>query len=213
MIIAFDGNVFVGKTSLIEALSSLCSAIVVNEHGQFLDTNISTHVVTEKEMAIFLQSKYFDAEEKRCVCIEKKQINFLDRSFVSMAAHVFALNLVSGIDIREWFLQEIQKRIKLGKVIIPDLFCFVRCDHKIINKRIAEDNSRGTDSVYFSEKYFGAIESLNKAWSDKVGGLMVDTSAVLPIRLAETLIPQISTASQGVFSTQNINDFLREVLT
>lgn len=212
MIIAFDGNVFVGKTSLVRALALILPAIMIDEHSEFLSAHTLSHIVTAEDVAVSLQSKYLIAEEKRCAYLKEGKINLLDRSFVSMSAHVFALNRISGIDIREEFLRGLQKKMESGKVVIPDVFYFVKCDHETIRGRISENSSKNTDPIYYTGEYLDAIEYFNKAWSGKIGGITIDTEAALPIRLAETLVSQISVAGQGSFSIQNICSFLREIL-
>jgi len=212
MIIAFDGNVFTGKTSLIEALSLLCVATKIDEPGYFLKSNISSHSVTSKEMAVSLQFKYLEAEKDRCVMLDMDGTNFLDRSFVSMAAHVFALYRIHGIDIRAWFLQEIQERIKSKNVVIPDAFCFIKCSHNLIRKRISENSSRNTDPLYYAENYLCAIDDFNNEWSTKAGGTIIDTGTLIPIRLAEILKKQVSVSNRGGLNTQHICDHLRDIL-
>jgi len=212
MIIAFDGNVFTGKTSLIKALSVMTDSVVINEHSDFLDAEVLNHDITSREAAISLQLKYLDAEERRCNRLKPNKMNLVDRSFVSMAAHIFALNHIHGVDIREWFLQEIQERIESKKVMIPDVFCFVKCERNIIIKRVHENNSRNTASTYYAGEYLDAIEYFNQNWADRVGSLTIDTDTILPIGLAKTLIQRISVPCQGTFSTKQLYGYLRELL-
>ena len=213
MIITFDGNVFVGKTSLIKELASLYDFNIIPEQGFFIKGEISSHAVTAEKQAIFLQSKYLQAENKRCLYINTTKTNLLDRSFVSMAAHIFALYLVNGIDIRDWFLNEIRRQTELGQIIIPDIFCFIKCDHKIIKERADKNKDRDTDQVYFNEKYLDAIEIFNQAWIKRVNGVTLDTGVTLPVLLAEKLIKEISSSAlQHRFSSSQIIGYLQEIL-
>jgi deoxyadenosine/deoxycytidine kinase len=212
MIVAFDGNVFSGKTSIIKELSSLCNSVYIDEQGAFMKTRVSNHGVSSRDQAISLQLKYLIAEEERCAYIQDDKVNLLDRSFVSMAAHVFALHNIHSIDIREWFLQEIQRRMESGLVIIPDVFCFVRCGHDVISRRIAENKSKDTDCVYYSDKYLCAIDGFNNKWIAKSGGTAVDTDSVFPIGLAQKLKGLVNVPGKRKLNTQQICDYLRDIL-
>ena len=212
MIISFDGNVFSGKTSLIEALFSLGKFNLIGEHSSFLNTDIFTHNVTASEMATLLQHNYLEAEARRRSYIKVDEVNLIDRSFVSMAAHISALNSVRGIDIREWFLKEFNERLRMGKILVPDIYCFVRCGYDTIVERVGLNNSRNTDPIYYEERYLKAIQDFNQAWSSRVGGTTIDTETVIPIRLAETLIQQIPVSSQGGLDTQKIQNYLIEIV-
>lgn len=212
MIIAFDGNVFSGKTSLIRTLAPLCDSNIIDEHSFFLKTEIPIHAVTNEETAISLQLKYIDAENRRQSKLNAKKLNLLDRSFVSMAAHVFTLNSVQKIDMRDWFLMEIEKRMKLGEAIIPDIFCFIKCSHKTIQKRALVNQSRSTDKIYYKDDYLSAIERFNQMWIDKVKGITIDTNTVIPIRLAKNLIQQIQAPCQGEFDVHRICGYLQDLL-
>ena len=129
-----------------------------------------------------------------------------------MAAHVFALYQVHGIDIRIWFLQEIQKRMKSESVAIPDVFCYIKCSHGLIRKRISENRSRNTDPLYYVEEYLCAIDDFNSKWSIKINGIIVDTETTVPIRLAETLKKQVFVFNRDGLNTQHICDYLRDIL-
>ena len=212
MIIAFDGNVFSGKTSIIEAFTSLYPSVHIKEQGSFIKVCISSHEISSKEMAIDLQIKYLAAEEERCVLIQDNKINLLDRSFVSMAAHVFALYKTQSVDIREWFLQEIRKRMESGSIIIPDEFYFVRCSYDVIFKRIVENTSKNTDPVYYTKKYLHAIEGFNNKWISRSGGSVVDTDTVLPIGLAQRVKSLIVTRGTARLNTQQVCDYLQDIL-
>ena len=214
MILAFDGNVFTGKSTLIKALAPLLNASTVNEQGYFLELENGTshHTVGVKENAIFLQLRYLDAEEKRLAHFDAEAMNLLDRSFVSMAAHVFALNYVNGIDIRNWFLRELEERISSCKVAIPTLFCFITCSHETIRARILKDNSRNTDTVYYSEKYLEAIDTFDRFWVGKTEGLTIDIESVVLLKLIENIKQRIALIDQREFSTKHICSLLRELL-
>lgn len=129
-----------------------------------------------------------------------------------MAAHVFALYQVHRIDIRMWFLQEIYKRMKSESVAIPDVFCYIKCSHGLIRKRILENCSRNTDPLYYVEEYLCAIDDFNINWSTKVNSIIVDTETVAPIRLAKNLKKQIFVSNREKLNTQHICVYLRDIL-
>lgn len=212
MIISFDGNVFAGKSTLIKALSQLLSMSVIGEQGDFLAPHAPKYTLIEHAQAVILQNSYLDAEEKRCSFATSDTDHLLDRSFISMAAHVSALAIMSGIDIREWFLAEFGRRLKTGKALVPDIFCFVRCAHDLIRKRAISDTARGTESLYYDERYLTAVDRFNEAWAARAGGIIIDMDTASHIGLVQTLIQQKKLSSQGPYSVKKICGFLRDIL-
>ncbi len=212
MIISFDGNVFSGKTSLIKALSELSFGEKIDEQGAFLKNDIPSHVFSEKEIAISAQLNYLQAEEERMKHIDENKTCLLDRSFVSMAAHVYALYQVNNLDIRDWFLKEIEVRIYSGKVAIPDIFCFVTCDHEIIEKRASMNISRNTGNIYFNKRYLESIDRFNQKWIQMVEGVTIDTSVILPVQLAETFISKMAFLHKEKPSIKQIHSFLQDLI-
>jgi deoxyadenosine/deoxycytidine kinase len=212
MIISFDGNVFAGKSTLIRMLSPLFSMPIIGEHSDYLGSDAEKYDGTDLNSALLLQTCYLGAEEKRCAATKPGANYFLDRSFVSMAAHVSALMTLSGIDMREWFLNELEQRLLAGKVLVPDVFCFVRCGNDLIRKRALSNASRGTSPLYYEEKYLAFIDRFNEAWSARVQGVVIGTDGTPPIGLVQTLIQQKKLSSQGSCSVQKICEFLRDIL-
>ncbi len=212
MILSFDGNVGVGKTTLIQALTIKSDFIAMDEHSAFLIPSPLHHEMSTRENARLLQSAYLEAEAERAGLMESEHDVLVDRSFVSMAAHVYSLYILSKIDIREWFLAEMLKRMQDAKVIIPDVYCFVTCDHDIIKARCRRDTCKGTDPLYYNDNYLKIIEKFNKEWSTKINGITLDTGSSEPIKLAEALIQQETLLRQGKHSVLYLNDCLRELL-
>jgi deoxyadenosine/deoxycytidine kinase len=212
MIAAFDGNVFTGKTSLIGAVHSLLDSNIIGEQGSFLTPNVNFLEPNTMENACYLQRAYLRAEERRAPLAIKGVLNLLDRSFVSMAAHVSALKAARSIDIQDWFFDELVKLMSADKIIVPDVFCFVRCDFDLANSRARNDRSRNTGRLYLEKTYFHAVEDFNSAWSKKFPSVMVDTSKVLPIRLAEGILDEMPRAvAKDDASTKQICEFLLEI--
>lgn len=205
MIISFDGNVYAGKTTVINQISSDLGAKSISEHGIFLES-------CDFQDPWDLQLRYIEAEARRAKLKIADGIQLLDRSFVSMAAHVYAIYKIGKVDMRALFLEKMSSRMIINQVLIPDFFCFVRCSSDVIHARISMDNVRGTDPLYYTESYLEAIDAFNEAWIRKVDGIVIDTNTGVPIGLTRSLIDLIS-SSQNKRSTQKILGFLRELFT
>jgi thymidylate kinase len=211
MIIAFDGNVFTGKTSLIEKLHIPGESEVVREHNYFLD------VTRTPKDAWSAQKGYLDAEVRRrgyLARLSREKPVLLDRSFVSMAAHVSGLKAARGIDIRGHFLGEIVSLIRSDKIIIPDIFIFVRCDYETIKERARKDLLKHTDELYFEQEYLEAVEHFNNLWQEYFPGRVIDTNAGLSLHLEQLILTKgAGTSHPSSYAVDDICRRLEEMLT
>jgi len=211
MIIAFDGNVFTGKTSLIEKLHQVEKSSVIPEHSHFL-----VDIATGKD-AWDIQKKYLDVERHRCEYlsnISSEKLILLDRSFVSMAAHVAALNVSRGIDIRSRFLRELVRDIRSGEVIIPGIFLFIRCDYGIIKARALKDFVKNTDPFYYEQKYLEVVDNFNGRWQERFPGLIIDTDASQSVQLGQlALIKEWAVSGASGYAMNDVCRHLGELLT
>ncbi|MFH0892111.1 MAG: hypothetical protein V1867_05015 [Candidatus Falkowbacteria bacterium] len=174
MIIAFDGNVFAGKTAVIGRFASRIKANLIDEHTFFVDK-----IKDEGKYSPALREhfRYLRVDRLRRRMI-KRGINLLDRSFVSLSAHVYALYAASGIDLREPHLEILEKLLRHKAIIIPDLYVFVSCERKIAKKRFLDDWRSGigrrTPKLFIGKKYFSAVEKFNLGWQKEVNGCRID---------------------------------------
>ena len=173
MIIAFDGNVFSGKTSFIAGFCGSAKCVVVPEHSHFV-ADFRSH-----EDAWSVQQKYLDAEVKRHVYLlgmPSERLILVDRSFVSMAAHVWALYTTQGVDMRARFLGRVTRGIRSNWITLPNQFCHVVCDYPLIRARAAIDVVKRTDRFYMDENYLKAVDAFNRKWQIHFPGCLIDTS-------------------------------------
>lgn len=154
-IISFDGNVYTGKTTLIYKIKGKLNANVVKEHSAFIDEKEYAH-----KGAWQLQKAYLKAEEKRLICLSDSEINLLDRSIVSQAAHVYACYHLNIIDLRREFISYISKNTE--KIIIPNLYIHIKCPYGAAKKRfLIRENSnekKDTASLLIDKTYFYLID-------------------------------------------------------
>lgn len=163
MIISFDGNVFAGKTTLIDYLAGEIKCRRVAEQTFFIGK-----IKKEKNYPLELREhlRYLQADRLRIKMIGEG-INLLDRSFVSLSAHVYALYYYSGIDLREKHMQFLQSLLSRGKIIVPDIFVFVFSKRIVAHKRFLadrRDGGRGTPAMYLDKNYYYAVEKFNLLW-------------------------------------------------
>jgi len=172
MIISFDGNVFTGKTSVIKKLSERCDFNYIPEHSDFLDKIIYEKI--SDNHSINEQLRYIKIDSLRQGLIAKS-VNLLDRSFLSMSAHVYALLETGKMDIRKWYIDKLQEYLDSGKIIIPDKYVYATCDYGVIKRRFDNDTAKGTNDIYVEKEYFNSIDKFNKIVLKKLPSFNVDT--------------------------------------
>lgn len=172
MIISFDGNAYTGKTTLIRVLSDRYGYNAINEHSFFLNDVKKKFCYDNSYLNTQLQ--YLGVDKYRRKFINKNIINLLDRSLVSMSAHVYALHDLGLTDIRKEYLNLLESRIE--EILIPDVFVMVSCKHSTSYVRCLEvNNEKQTENMYLSEKYFESITKFNTNWIAMVGGHTIST--------------------------------------
>lgn len=173
-IIAFDGNVFVGKSTLLGELSGQVDGRVIPEHSFFVE-QVPTDGIYE-QCSIQTQEVYLKAESLRVPLIGIGT-NLLDRSYISLVAHTYAVNKLRIVDMRRDFLEMLMSAMENGNVIIPDAYIVVRCRYAIAKSRFALGHEKkGTDDLYVSKEYFSAVDEFNSRWLSIHGGIEIDTS-------------------------------------
>lgn len=210
--IAFDGNVYTGKTSIINALASIGNFSVINEHSSFLEHEYEIQLIETGEDARIQQSKYLDAEIRRMPKTQDPMIYLVDRSYVSMAAHVTAMKSVFGLDIREWFFGEVSALIQNKRIIVPDVYCHINCCSTRTHERFLADQNRRTESFYRNEKYLVAVNEFNHAWSHYAESISINTDMMSPDKLAEEFMAFRLIHTQNESSTDYVCKCLREIL-
>mgnify|MGYP001622981243 CR=1 FL=1 len=88
MILSFDGNTYLGKTSVIHALKKRFPESVVREEYDTDPGFLEGRTHLEK------QKYYFDLERKRQVEEGEKRLVLLDRSYLSILAHSYAVSRI-----------------------------------------------------------------------------------------------------------------------
>ncbi|QQS16053.1 MAG: deoxynucleoside kinase [Candidatus Moraniibacteriota bacterium] len=172
-VISFDGNVYTGKTTLIRFLSDNYGYVSVDEHSLFID-GVPQRSFYKSEY-LNLQDRYLSVDTYRKSFLQTG-VNLLDRSFVSVSAHVFALYELGLADIREAYFDLLKKKIE--EIIFPNVFVWVRCGYNISRARcLSVNNRKETEDIYLSNKYFESIEKFNAKWALAVGGCVINTES------------------------------------
>lgn len=171
IVISFDGNVYTGKTTLIRFLSDKYGYASVDEHSLFIDgvPQRSFH----KNEYLDTQERYLSVDTYRKTSLQA-DINLLDRSFVSVSAHVYALYELGLADIRGAYIGLFKKKIE--EIIFPDAFVWVHCGYDTSRTRcLRVNNKKKTEDIYLSNKYFDSIERFNANWVLSVNGYVINT--------------------------------------
>lgn len=173
MIISFDGNVFVGKTTIISNLSLRFGFNKMPEYGDvlsdiFLDCDY-------KDVHKNNQERYLMVDKKRMNLI-KEGVNLLDRSFVSMSAHIYALNKMKIMDIRDFYIARLAAHLGRKEIILPNKYIIVSCPYEVAYDRFVDGYSiKGTGQEYIKRDYFEYVNEFNFRWLESIPGLMVDS--------------------------------------
>ncbi len=172
MIISFDGNVFSGKTYFINTLSKSRDFNPIAEHSFFID-KVSNNLFSSNKF-LSQQKRYLEVDALRKKYIRESKINLIDRSFVSLSAHVLALFKCGIADIRTDYIKLLQKYLNGDRIIIPDYYVFIYSPLEISRRRFANDTKRGTEILYLDKNYFEAVELFNRKWVGLAPGKIID---------------------------------------
>ena len=180
MIIAFDGNVYTGKTTLIKALSKKIHANIVSEYSEYFN---EAKKQSKKRMDhLKIQLEYLKLDQKRRTSLSSKQMNLLDRSFISLFAHVWA-TYNAGIDIRRETLKEFAIFLKRNKIIIPTIYVDVYSPLDIVKERLSQNKKlrilKNTADYLIEEDYFNSIQIFNERIFRLLPSLRINTASSL----------------------------------
>lgn len=175
MITAIEGNVYGGKSSLAQRLGSATGWIIVPEHTAFLpDGDRSDRRSWSTE-----QQRYVAAEVKRAELFQQCPL-LLDRSVLSLAAHVTILYRLGLADIRVEFLDDLHRLWMLKRIIVPTNVIWIRCPFQVIRQRWSRDNRRGTDQLFLQPDYIQHHEWWFAALGKHFPLITIDGSRRLP---------------------------------
>lgn len=180
MLIAVDGNVFSGKTILLKNLSKRIGGNIICEYSEYLK-RIDKTPAPGRHDSIDTHQSYIDLDRERKIDL-KKGINLLDRSFVSLSAHVYALFKKTKVDLRDKHLNLLNLAVNANNVLIPDIYIFLKCDRGTCLERYFDDKSsdhqKHTDSIFIDEEYFSFINKFNVTWQDLIAekGVTIDNN-------------------------------------
>lgn len=154
MIFSCDGNVFTGKTFLLNTMSD--HAIQkVDEYKSHPYISLATN---EKE-ALEVQRYYIDQEINRKKNIKEslKQVVGLDRSVLSLIAHTINLYLLWNIDIRRDVFVYLEDLVEKKEILIPNKFVILDLPNNEIKKLWQNDlkkkNTKGTLPFFVDDSY------------------------------------------------------------
>ena len=204
MIIAFDGNVYTGKTTLIATLAKKMDANIVKEYSAYFDETTEERENGDNHLKI--QHKYFTLDQKRKFSLSSKKINLLDRSFISLFAHVWAL-YNCGIDIRKEVLGWFSFLLNKNEIIIPAVYIYVHCPFDLVKRRFLYNEKYGipknTADYLIEQKYFNSVRTFNKRVSKFLPSLCINTTFPLSKNITE-ITRFISNQSELQITTQNL---------
>jgi deoxyadenosine/deoxycytidine kinase len=186
-IIALDGNVYTGKTSLINEFSKKKTINVLPEYASFFNETEFRYL-----SPIEIQHKYLEAEKIRKSKLSFKKNTLLDRSIISQAGFVYASYKQGNFDLRKEFLYSLKQMQKNNELIIPHHFVHIKCDFKILKKRYIEEekseNAKNTDCKLLSKEYCFLLDEFLSKFAD----FTINTTNLTVVESKQKLIDFIS---------------------
>lgn len=186
MIFSIDGNVYSGKTSILNRLSKEENIKNINEYSP-----IETKNTINSNNALCVQMEYLNQESIRKHIIEencnKHQLEFisLDRSFYSISAHVLALYKIKNIDIRTAFLSLLKEKFEKEEIITPEITFVTKTSWETIIRRYVDgettNKAKGTPLELVHPKYYEIINYFYIELSNYLGQqsiVIVDSSDI-----------------------------------
>lgn len=159
MILALDGNVCTGKTTLQRMLVSF-GFKAMDEYCAFINKIPDN---------CFPQQRYLFAESIRNSQLDFSQNTILDRSFISMCAHVWVQYRLGKEDLRASFLDDLCIKVSRKLVTLPDMFIHLRCSYQTLYARFLEREQSscalGTLHELVEPAYVSEIDLFNSAWA------------------------------------------------
>ncbi len=150
IIIAFDGSVRAGKTSLIANLSRIFGAPSIEEYKKYAmkaGAEFPEFPPKSYEEALRASQFFIDLEKHRCADLKKfdeSKIVFVDRTSLSCVAFDYAANRFTGLDT----LEEVQELWESAEKIVPDLLFFMDVSQANIKKRMRINNDNFPPHIY-----------------------------------------------------------------
>ncbi len=199
VIVAIDGNVFVGKSSLLAHAGSRGAAVVpeyepvpaeagapVGSDGPEAGALVrqpGTGVPAGQLVAnaafgqLAVQEGYLVQEETRLRLVRTAppdaRIVTLDRSFLSLLAHTYARFELGLGDVRQEFAVRLVHRIGQGQVVVPGLFVHLEAPWPVIRRRWvlgeASRHGKGTPAELAGRPYCAAVDRFHTAWREALG--------------------------------------------
>lgn len=206
IIIAFDGNVYTGKTTFLKQLAKEVEANYIPEHSDMLSKVILKKNYSDPYMEIHY--KFMLTDKLRMIFLESG-VNFLDRSFVSFSAFVFALFKCGITDIRSDYLEAFRDLTVKNQIIIPDYYVHFKADYNLAIKRFQGDKGRNTPDFLIKKDFFNYFDLFCEQWISKVGGTSCQSPDINNKKLMNNILQKKSSKKDFLLITRQIEDFLQ----
>lgn len=155
MVIAADGNTYLGKTTFLRSLAEQSPEwyLLVEEYDT--DLELLNSLLSHQDK----QRYYFSLEEDRVRQYghNHEKTLLLDRSFLSLMAHSWAMSKIEEFPHYHQTLMMLRERISEGKVLIPDRYCFFIQEDE--EKGYSDFLEKGSEEILYNKMYRSLIDS------------------------------------------------------
>jgi hypothetical protein len=163
--ISIDGNVYTGKTTLSRAIAKRTGRTHVPEHSAFVRSHDGS--LWDAHAA------YLDAELARAGSFSADAV--LDRSVLSLAAHVYAAHATGLGDMREHFCDWLRSYPSA----LPSTMIALVAEPELVRRRTLKGESeqpKGTVPFLFSIPYLRAVNEFYRRLSEISPLAVIDAS-------------------------------------
>jgi len=170
-IIALEGPVCAGKSSLLRKVEAKKAAIVIPEYSEYLgcvERPTSRFPAATRDEAMANFNQFLEIEKKRKELLDNSgpSIKYLDRSVFTLLAFELGVSCLTGIDIYRWALGHVADN---PNVIVPDHVLYLDVSRIVAMSRAKAANMR-TPLFMFSDNFNARARAFFTALNTTIPG-------------------------------------------
>lgn len=155
MVIAADGNTYLGKTTYLRSLADEYPEIFVLVEEYDTDLELLKRLPNHLDRQVY----YFSLEEERVHRFGgvKNKSLLLDRSYLSILAHSWAMSHLERRQYYKHTLGLLYKQLEKGLVLVPDRYILFLQENE--NLTYSDCLNKGSEEILYDTRYRSFINS------------------------------------------------------
>lgn len=151
--ISFDGNVFTGKTHIAQCLAYSHCWQYIGEHVDYLFN--ARRKAPQKEFTWNKHAEYCATEKDRTAQAAAPTV-VLDRSFLSLSAHVYCLFKTQKTDLRMQYVDFLKTSLAKKQLLVPNSIVHLHCSRSQGLVRWQQGKQKKTPELFLQQRYWDA---------------------------------------------------------